>query len=90
MFSYLCLFKFNSRYFILNLLQHKRDGDDSDHNFEFTGGNVQLITTEESWEQKISEAKRDGRIVSTRHIVIFFIKFCLEKTLDSCALFNKF
>ncbi|CAA3008710.1 thioredoxin H-type [Olea europaea subsp. europaea] len=47
----------------LCLAKHKRDADDSDHNFEFTGGNVQLITTEESWEQKISEAKRDGRIV---------------------------
>ncbi|KAL2509790.1 Thioredoxin H9 [Forsythia ovata] len=39
------------------------DGDDSEHNVEFAGGNVHLITTKESWEQKISEAKRDGKIV---------------------------
>ncbi|XP_057804419.1 thioredoxin H9 isoform X2 [Salvia miltiorrhiza] len=39
------------------------DGDDSDHNVEFTGGNVHLITTKESWEQKIDEAKRDGKLV---------------------------
>ncbi|CAI9774756.1 unnamed protein product [Fraxinus pennsylvanica] len=47
----------------LCLAKHKRDGDDSDHDIEFTGGNVHLITTEESWEQKMAEAKRDGRIV---------------------------
>ncbi|KAI3447860.1 hypothetical protein Pfo_004525 [Paulownia fortunei] len=41
----------------------KNDGDDSDHNVEFAGGNVHLITTKESWEQKIAEAKRDGKIV---------------------------
>ncbi|CAA2968899.1 thioredoxin H-type [Olea europaea subsp. europaea] len=38
-------------------------GDDSEHNVEFAGGNVQLVTTKESWEQKMAEAKRDGKIV---------------------------
>ncbi|KAK4478393.1 hypothetical protein RD792_013860, partial [Penstemon davidsonii] len=41
----------------------KKDGYDSDDNVEFTGGNVHLITTKESWEQKLAEAKRDGKIV---------------------------
>ncbi|KAL2557591.1 Thioredoxin H9 [Forsythia ovata] len=45
------------------LVKPKRDGDDSDNNYEFTGGNVHLITTEQGWEQKMAEAKRDGRIV---------------------------
>ncbi|EYU42040.1 hypothetical protein ABFS82_10G002200 [Erythranthe guttata] len=45
------------------LAKSTSDGDDSDHNVEFAGGNVQLITTKESWEQKLAEAKRDGKIV---------------------------
>ncbi|KAG8377143.1 hypothetical protein BUALT_Bualt09G0137900 [Buddleja alternifolia] len=43
--------------------KHKNDEDDSDHNVEFAGGNVILITTKESWEQKLEEANRDGKIV---------------------------
>ncbi|KAH6776874.1 thioredoxin H-type 9 [Perilla frutescens var. frutescens] len=43
--------------------KHRTDGDDSEHNVELIGGNVQLVTTKESWEQKIDEAKRDGKIV---------------------------
>ncbi|KAG6433676.1 hypothetical protein SASPL_105291 [Salvia splendens] len=39
------------------------DGDESDHNVEFTGGNVHLITTKESWEQKLDEANTDGKLV---------------------------
>ncbi|KAK4396004.1 Thioredoxin H9 [Sesamum angolense] len=42
---------------------NKGGGDDSDHNVEFAGGNVHVITTIESWEQKIAEANRDGKIV---------------------------
>ncbi|KAF7825400.1 thioredoxin H-type-like [Senna tora] len=38
-------------------------GDDSDHHVELASGNVQLITSKESWEQKLTEATRDGRIV---------------------------
>ncbi|KAL7136024.1 hypothetical protein ABFS83_10G002200 [Erythranthe nasuta] len=45
------------------LAKSTSDGDDSEHNVEFAGGNVQLITTKESWEQKLAEAKRDGKIV---------------------------
>nr|GMC85923.1 thioredoxin H9-like [Ipomoea batatas] len=43
--------------------QSKNDGDDSDHHVEFAGGNVHLITTKESWEQKLEEARRDGKTV---------------------------
>ncbi|KAL3358694.1 hypothetical protein AABB24_015683 [Solanum stoloniferum] len=39
------------------------DGDDSTHNVEFAGGNVSLITTKESWDQKLAEAKKEGKIV---------------------------
>lgn len=39
------------------------DGDESDHHVEFAGGNVTLVTTKESWDQKLSEAKREGKIV---------------------------
>ncbi|CAI9779172.1 unnamed protein product [Fraxinus pennsylvanica] len=45
------------------LAKPTNDGDDSEHNVELAGGNVQLITTKESWEQKMAEAKRDGKIV---------------------------
>ncbi|GFP87402.1 thioredoxin h9 [Phtheirospermum japonicum] len=45
------------------LAKSKKDGDDSDHNVELAGGNVQLITTKESWDQKLAEAQRDGKIV---------------------------
>ncbi|XP_028774678.1 thioredoxin H-type [Neltuma alba] len=37
--------------------------DDSDHHMELASGNVQLITSKESWDQKLAEATRDGRIV---------------------------
>ncbi|KAF5953422.1 hypothetical protein HYC85_006278 [Camellia sinensis] len=41
----------------------RNDGDDSDHHVEFAGGNVHLITTKQSWDEKLSEASRDGKIV---------------------------
>ncbi|CAK9153785.1 unnamed protein product, partial [Ilex paraguariensis] len=41
----------------------RNDGDDSDHHVEFAGGNVNLITTKESWDQKLADARRDGKIV---------------------------
>ncbi|WJX76893.1 hypothetical protein P8452_60261 [Trifolium repens] len=37
--------------------------NDSDQHVEFASGNVTLITTKESWEQKLEEARKDGRIV---------------------------
>jgi len=30
---------------------------------DFKGGNVQVITTKEDWDQKIAEANKDGKIV---------------------------
>ncbi|KAL8517011.1 hypothetical protein ACS0TY_015301 [Phlomoides rotata] len=45
------------------LAKSKDDEDDSEHNVEFGGGNVHLITTKDSWDQKIAEAKQDGKIV---------------------------
>ncbi|KAF5750724.1 thioredoxin H-type isoform X1 [Tripterygium wilfordii] len=45
------------------LTKNQNDGDDSDHHFDFAGGNVHLITGKGSWEQKLSEANIDGKIV---------------------------
>ncbi|XP_018819366.2 thioredoxin H-type-like [Juglans regia] len=39
------------------------DGDDSEENVKFSGGNVHLITSKESWDQKLVEASGDGKIV---------------------------
>ncbi|XP_059462627.1 thioredoxin H-type [Corylus avellana] len=39
------------------------DDDDSEKHFEFANGNVHLIATKESWDQKMAEASRDGKIV---------------------------
>ncbi|TXG57501.1 hypothetical protein EZV62_015330 [Acer yangbiense] len=39
------------------------DEDDSDQHVEFAAGNVGLVTTKEGWEQKLSEASRDGKTV---------------------------
>ncbi|KAF9680119.1 hypothetical protein SADUNF_Sadunf06G0087000 [Salix dunnii] len=44
-------------------LQHKHDADSDEQHIEFAGGKVQLITTKDSWDQKLSEASRDGKIV---------------------------
>ncbi|KAD3067583.1 hypothetical protein E3N88_35463 [Mikania micrantha] len=39
------------------------DGDESNHQAEFTGGNVTLVTTKDVWDQKLAEAKREHKIV---------------------------
>ncbi|KAL3569931.1 hypothetical protein D5086_029821 [Populus alba] len=39
------------------------DADDDEPHIELAGGNVHLITTKERWDQKLSEASRDGKIV---------------------------
>lgn len=44
-------------------VQNQKDREDSDDHVEFATGNVHLITTKESWEQKLSEAYEDGKIV---------------------------
>ncbi|OIW00932.1 hypothetical protein TanjilG_10010 [Lupinus angustifolius] len=36
--------------------------NDSDHDVEFVSGNVQLITTKEAWDQKLEQARHDGKI----------------------------
>lgn len=48
-------------------MQSQTDEDDSVKNVEFAGGNVHLITTTESWDQKLAEASRDGKIVSIHY-----------------------
>ncbi|XP_054782879.1 thioredoxin H-type [Prosopis cineraria] len=47
----------------LCLCKSRAKDDDSDHRVELASGNVQLITSKESWDQKVEEATRDGRIV---------------------------
>ncbi|KAK7287091.1 hypothetical protein RIF29_00125 [Crotalaria pallida] len=45
------------------LVKAQSKDSDSDHRVEFAAGNVKLITTKESWDAKLEEAKRDGKIV---------------------------
>ncbi|PQQ09280.1 thioredoxin H9 [Prunus yedoensis var. nudiflora] len=40
-----------------------KEQDSEQSGVEFTGANVHLITTTESWDQKMEEAKRDGKTV---------------------------
>ncbi|XP_044472866.1 thioredoxin H-type-like [Mangifera indica] len=47
----------------LCLFKNQQENDESDHFAAFDGSNVSLITTRESWDQKLSEASRDGKIV---------------------------
>ncbi|KAB5561820.1 hypothetical protein DKX38_006777 [Salix brachista] len=44
-------------------LQSNNDADDDEPHLEFAGGNVHLITTKDRWDQKLSEARRDDKIV---------------------------
>ncbi|OIW01374.1 hypothetical protein TanjilG_12914 [Lupinus angustifolius] len=37
--------------------------NDSDHHVDFSSGNVKLITTQEAWDEKLEQAKREGKIV---------------------------
>lgn len=41
---------------------------------EFASGNVQLITTKESWDQKLEQARGDGKIVIFTAYLICSIK----------------
>lgn len=52
-------------------MQPQTDDDDSEKNVEFAGGNVHLIATKESWDQKLAEASRDGKIVSFPSLFVF-------------------
>ncbi|XP_043718264.1 thioredoxin H4-1-like isoform X1 [Telopea speciosissima] len=49
-----------------------RDQDDSDHAVNFASGNVHLVTTKEGWDEKISEANKDGKFV----VVNFSASWC--------------
>ncbi|KAG6693320.1 hypothetical protein I3842_10G163300 [Carya illinoinensis] len=44
-------------------LGKQTEGGDSEENVKFSGGNVHLITSKESWDQKLVEASGDGKIV---------------------------
>ncbi|KDP21851.1 hypothetical protein JCGZ_00638 [Jatropha curcas] len=44
-------------------LDKSQGADDADEHVEFVGSNVHLVTTNETWEQKLSEASRDGKTV---------------------------
>ncbi|KAK9030199.1 hypothetical protein V6N11_031629 [Hibiscus sabdariffa] len=57
------------------------DDADSDQAVECVGGNVHRITSKEDWDQKLSEAKRGGRIV----IANFSATWC-----DSCRMIAPF
>uniref|UniRef100_A0A2K1XFD4 Thioredoxin domain-containing protein n=1 Tax=Populus trichocarpa TaxID=3694 RepID=A0A2K1XFD4_POPTR len=46
----------------LCLAKRNHDADDDEPHIELAGGNVHLITTKERWDQKLSEASRDGKI----------------------------
>ncbi|KAM7263842.1 hypothetical protein ACFE04_001525 [Oxalis oulophora] len=43
--------------------QHLSDNEEDDNHFEFGSAHVHLITNKESWDQKLAEANRDGKIV---------------------------
>ncbi|KAK9999285.1 hypothetical protein SO802_018888 [Lithocarpus litseifolius] len=63
------------------------DGYDSDKNVEFSGGNVHLITTKESWDQKMVEASRDGKIALMKHAMDAMKELRIPAFLASvCAL----
>lgn len=40
-----------------------KDEDEPDHHKQFMGGNVNLITSKDEWDKKLSEAKTQGKIV---------------------------
>ncbi|KAJ0978373.1 hypothetical protein J5N97_013847 [Dioscorea zingiberensis] len=44
------------------LLRHKNDSDD-EAKLEFGGGNVHVITSKESWDERMFEANKEGKIV---------------------------
>lgn len=60
---------------VLKLQSHSHDDDDDNdsHKVQLGGGNVYLITTLDRWEEKLSEASRDSKIVSFRHHLTRFM-----------------
>lgn len=51
-------------------LQANAGEDEPDHKVDFSGGNVHVITSRESWDAKLSEASKDGRTVC--YLLIYF------------------
>ncbi|XP_043700556.1 thioredoxin H9-like isoform X2 [Telopea speciosissima] len=49
-----------------------KDESDADHAVNFASGNIHLITTKESWDEKISEANNSGKFV----VVNFSASWC--------------
>ncbi|GAB2235996.1 hypothetical protein Drorol1_Dr00026443 [Drosera rotundifolia] len=47
----------------LCLSKNEIEVEESNSGFQFVGGNVNFITTKESWEEKLSQASREGKIV---------------------------
>ncbi|GAB2272065.1 hypothetical protein Dimus_006884 [Dionaea muscipula] len=45
------------------LSKNKMEVEESNDYSEFVGGNVHLITCKESWEEQLSQASREGKIV---------------------------
>ncbi|KAK9981929.1 hypothetical protein SO802_035191 [Lithocarpus litseifolius] len=85
-----------SAYGMTNIVP-ETDGYDSDKNVEFSGGNVHLITTKESWDQKMAEASRDGKIALMKHatdamkelrIPAFLASVCALTTVIDLMLVN--
>ncbi|XP_019186992.1 PREDICTED: thioredoxin H9-like [Ipomoea nil] len=60
--------------FLLKNVVGDGDGDDDEswHTVDYSGKNVHLITTEESWEEKMEEANKDDKIA----IVNFSASWC--------------
>ncbi|KAH0454977.1 hypothetical protein IEQ34_016901 [Dendrobium chrysotoxum] len=46
-----------------NCLRPSRNGSDKDSKLNFSGGNVHVIGSGEEWDEKISEANKEGKIV---------------------------
>lgn len=44
----------------------QQGASNSEEKIDFKGGNVHVITSKENWDEKISEANKDGKIVSTK------------------------
>lgn len=44
-------------------LQGNSGDDELDYKVDFSGGNVHVITSRESWDAKLSEASKDHRTV---------------------------
>ncbi|XP_077232812.1 thioredoxin H4-1-like [Tasmannia lanceolata] len=50
----------------------KASSEDEDEKINFNGGNVHVITSKESWDEKLSEASKNGKIV----VVNFSASWC--------------